>query len=379
MRIYIPMIGLSENGGVKVIFKLADYLKNDGHEVFILTFNKGSHEKLNFSTKANIKYIELSSLIEKTLLIPVIRDFVKCWYLFINLPNCDLAIANYFLTAYPVWLSRKPKYKLYYCQAFEPKFFYTYGQEKVSLKKVLRIIIRDPIYRYLAKKSYKLGLFMVANNETIVKSIKVINKDSSLYIPILPPGVDTSIFKPKCDKNNELLKVGVIASSTDWKGTKYFFEAVSMLKECGINFKVICAFPPKGSQSVNCQWVNPRNQKELADFYRNLDVLVSPILIYNEFPLSPLEAMACSVAVISTSLIYGEHKIHYYEVPPKDSKAIVNALIELTQNPDLRKKIANRGDKLSKDFDWEVIGSKLRIILKEYIGSYSSTQKGVFH
>lgn len=373
MRIYIPMMDLGEYGGVKVIFKLAEYLRNNGHEVFILTFKEGSHEKLNFTTKANIKYIKLSSLIEKTLLIPVLRDFVECLYLFKNLPKCDLAIANYFLTAYPVWLSRKPKYKLYYCQAFEPKFFYTYRQEKASLKQALRIILKT-IYRYLAKKSYKLGLFMVANNETIVKSIKDINKDSSLHIPILPPGVDTSIFKPRCDKNNELLKVGVIVSSNFWKGTKYFLDAIILLKKERVRFNIIYAFgpPPKRSSVVDAKWVNPRSQEELADFYRNLDVLVSPMLIYNEFPLPPLEAMACGVAVISTPLIYGEHKIHYYEIPPKDSKAIANALIELTQNIDLRKKIANNGYELSKDFSWEVIGNKLITILKEYIGSFPS-------
>jgi glycosyltransferase involved in cell wall biosynthesis len=374
------MMGLGESGGVKVIFKLADYLINDGHEVFILTFKEGSHEKLNFTTKANIKYIKLSSLIRKTLLIPVLRDFVKCWYLYKNLPKSDLAIANYFLTAYPVWLSHEPKYKFYYCQAFEPKFFYTYRQEKVSLKQALKIV-RNAFYRYLARKSYKLGLFMVANNETIVKSIKAINKDSSLYIPILPPGVDTSIFKPKYDKNNELLKVGVIASPNFWKGTKYLLDAIMLLKKEGVRFNVVCAFgpPPKGSPVVDAKWVNPRSQEELADFYRNLDVFVSPMLILNEFPLPPLEAMACGVAVISTPLIYGEHKIHYYETPSEDSKAIANALIELAQNIDLRKKIASTGYELSKNFDWEVIGNKMITILKEYIGSFSSAQEEILH
>lgn len=381
MRIHIPMVGLGENGGVKVIFKLADYLKDDGYEVVILTFCKDTHKKLNFSTKAKIKYIKLNFLMEKMSLIPGIGVFVKCWYLFKNLSESNLVIANYFITAYSVWLSHEPKHKLYYCQASEPKFFYKYGQEKFSLRKVLKINIINPIYRCLAKKSYKLGLFMVANNETIVKYIKDINKDSGLYIPILPPGVDTSIFKPKWDKNNELLKVGVIASSNVWKGTKYFLEAINILKKRGINFKVICAFgpPPKGYTFVDAQWVNPRTQKELAEFYRSLDILVSPMLICNEFPLPPLEAMACGVAVVSTAIIYGKHKIHYYKVPPKDSKAIANAIIELIETPDLRKKIAKNGYELSKNYDWEVIYSKFRMILKKYLSSYSSTKNNVLY
>lgn len=380
MRICIPMMELGEYGGVKVIFELADLLKDDGHEVDIITFNrKGTDKKLNFTTKANIKYIKLNPLTEKISNIPVLSDFIRCCYLLRSIPECDLAIANYFLTVYPVWLSHRPKYKFYYCQAFEPKFFLTYDDKRaLSFKKILKNI-RDLIYRYLAKKSYQFNLFMVANNKTIVEDIKNINKNKDLYIPILPPMIDTSVFKPKLSKNNEVLKIGAIASPNVWKGTEYFLRAVNILKKIGINnVEFVCAFgpPPNGSPFADVKWVNPRTQKELAEFYESLDILVSPILLCNEFPLPPLEAMACATAVISTPIIYGKHKIHYYEIPPKDAEAIANAVIELIQNPELRERIAENGYKLSKDFSCDVARSKLRIILNECVDFFSTVQNG---
>jgi len=368
MKVIIPMFGITEGGGSKVLYKLADLLVDMGHEVNILTLgNVQKYEKLNFKTKAHIEHIEINSLLKK-LCRSIFLDFIKCYYLFKKIPNCDIVIANYFLTVYPVWLSKKAKHKFYYCQAFEPQFFYDHGQAFSSLWKKLWSRLGNLLYRKLAEKTYKLGLFMFANNELIVDRIKGLLDRRDVEIPVITSGVDISTFRPNY-KENEILNVGIIATPAFWKGTKFFLDAVRILKSQNIEFEVTCAFgpPPKDSPDIEATWVNPGSQKQLADFYRSLDILVSPMLICGEFPLPPLEAMACNTAVISTKLIYGQDKQHYYDIPPKNSTAIANAIKKLITDTTLRKKIAKNGFLLSQEFRWENIQKRFIELITNYM------------
>ncbi len=359
MKVIIPILSVVEAGGVKVLFKIADLLQDNGYEVSIISFNNKKRQKINFNTKIHITYMEVNPIL-KIICKWILGDFIKCWYIFKKMPICDIAIANYFLTAYPVWLSKRPKYKLYYCQAYEPEFFYDYGQKFKPICKYILIKIYKFLYRKLAENSYKLGLAMFANNEKIVSRIENLTRKSNINIPIVHSGIETKYFKPQWNENN-ILNVGVIATPNYWKGTKYFLEGVHMLKKRNINFKISCAFgpPPEGSPEVEAHWVNPRSQEELAKFYASLDILVSPMLITGEFALPPLEAMACGTAVISTKLLYAQHKQDYYEICPKNSVAIADAIEELINNKELRIKISKNGYELSRRFCWENIEKEL--------------------
>lgn len=383
MKICIPMKSLSESGGVKVLFKLADFLVEEGHDVIIITFKELSRKKLNFSTRGKIKYMKLN-IIEKMLIkFPLLQDLIVVYRLLKDMPPCDIAIANLFLTAYPVWLSPKPKIKLYYCQAFEPKFFYRYWNPTTGFLDKIMDLGRATllkIHLLLAKYSYHLGLYMIANNRTIVKDIKrELKKD--IHIPILSPGIDTSVFKPRQKRKDKKIVVGTIASPSYWKGTNYFLEAIRILRKWAYDVKVLCAFgpPPRGSPKVeNITWTNPRTQEKLAEFYCSVDIFVSPILIQNEFPLPPLEAMACKTPVICTPVIYATPNIHYYEVPAKNPRAIATAMQNLIGNPASMKKLAVRGHKLSRKFDWICIRRKFINIIKHYeqlMTNYSKSDK----
>lgn len=52
MKIVIPMVGIGEAGGIKVLFKLADILVDKGHDVtFIIIEGKDTYEKLTLRRK----------------------------------------------------------------------------------------------------------------------------------------------------------------------------------------------------------------------------------------------------------------------------------------------------------------------------------------
>lgn len=358
MKIVIPMLGISEAGGIKVLFKMADALIDNGWNVEFITFGaKEVYDKINIKTKARI--IDLGKPKVLRICRWILNPICKCFLLYKNIPECDFLVANYFLTAYPIFFSRKAKYKLYYCQAYEVEFFKNFGIEYLPLRKRLRVSLANAIFKILAFFSYRLGLKMFANNARIVEKIKEQPGMKNVEIPLLPPFVDLAIFKPeKREKRADgLCRVGIIASANFWKGTKYFLEAVKILREREpeLKFEVVCAFgpPPPGSPEIECKWVRPKSQEQLAEFYKGIDILVSPMLLTGEFPLPPLEGMACGCAVISTKIIYGKHLEHYYMIPPGDAEAIAEAIKTLLTNRELREHLQRNGLELAKEFSYE--------------------------
>jgi len=360
MKIVIPMVGIGEAGGIKVLFKLADILVDKGHDVtFIIIEGKDTYEKINIKTKARREHISIPP-VHKLFRRSIFQLFLKMHLLYKAIPPCDVAIANFWATAYSVYFSRKPRYKLYYCQAYEPDFYKPYGLENFpsGRREYMRLMYK--IMEALAAYSYRLNLKMFANNARIVNEIK--NRwGMPEDIPVLPPGVDLSVFNPDRRVKRERLTVGIIVSPSFWKGAKYFFEAVQILRKRGkVEFDVLCAFgpPPRGSPAVEAKWVKPKTQDELADFYRSVDILVSPMLLTGEFPLPPLEGMACGCSVITTPIIYGTPGREYYEIPPGNAEAIADAVEKLLVDEELRSTLQTNGLKLAQQFSWEVIGEK---------------------
>ncbi|MGC9061006.1 MAG: glycosyltransferase family 4 protein [Thermoplasmata archaeon] len=369
MRVVIPLAGLGEAGGIKVLFKLADFLVEKGHDVtFIIIEGKDIYDKINIKTKANRIHIDIPPLL-RIFSRWVFHAFIPAYLLYRAIPECDVVIANFWTTAYSVALSKKPKCKLYYCQAFEPSFYYHEYFYHLPIYKRILSHISYRIFRFLSAQSYRLGLKMFANNAKIVREIKSILGNKSIEIPIVPAGVDITLYNTDGRKNSGKPVVGIIVSPSFWKGSKYFFEGMVKLKERGSSpFEILCAFgpPPPGTPNVEAKWVKPKTQRELAEFYKSVDILVSPMILTGEFPLPPLEGMACGCAVISTNLIYGKSMENYYEIPPGDADAIADAVEELLADECLRKKLQRNGLELAKQFAWENIYTKFMEMLTSF-------------
>lgn len=356
MKIVIPMFGLGQSGGIKVICRVANELYKRGYDVEIITFRHASDLSLNFNVDVPVKYIYIPKLLLK---IPIFNVIIKIILLWRNISKCDIIIANWNLTAYPVHFYRKTRAKkLYYIQAYEPEFFdYDRG---VQLHKIIKNKITNKIYKKLAEHSYKLKLYKkIVNNDGINKKINNLFK-KEVKFPIIPPGVDLDIFKPnenrKKGKNDQIV-IGAITTTTEWKGTRDFFEAMSFTINKGYKIKIKTAFgpyPPK-TKYVPHENVEPSTQKELAKFYRSLDIFISPITLIGEFPLGPLEAMACGTPVISTKLDYGINGYNHLEVPQNNPEDISKAVEKLIKNEALRRKLIKNGIETAKKYSWNKI------------------------
>jgi glycosyltransferase involved in cell wall biosynthesis len=104
----------------------------------------------------------------------------------------------------------------------------------------------------------------------------------------------------------------------------------------------------------------------LRRFYGEGHVLLAPSW-YESFPLFPLEAMACGVAVVTTP--YGTEDYARDEetalvVPPRDPRAMAAALVRLARDPEGRAALAERGRAAAGDFTWERSVERMDALLR---------------
>jgi glycogen(starch) synthase len=102
---------------------------------------------------------------------------------------------------------------------------------------------------------------------------------------------------------------------------------------------------------------------ELAERYREADVLVFPSEWDEPFGLVPLEAMACGVPVVATGtggsgeyLRDGENCLLF---PPRDSDRLAAAVQRLAGEPDLRKKIVLEGSSTAERYSLDRVAKEL--------------------
>jgi glycosyltransferase involved in cell wall biosynthesis len=151
----------------------------------------------------------------------------------------------------------------------------------------------------------------------------------------------------------------IIVMSARFDGTKgqgYLIEALSLLKENNVNFK--CFFIGVGLflESVVLQSkqvgicdnvVFTGYRKDVFRFLQCSDILIQPSIAYENSPYSVLEAMACALPVVGTSVggipeLIEDGKTGFI-VPPRDPKALYNAIRVLIDDEALAKSMGLSG------------------------------------
>ncbi len=272
-------------------------------------------------------------------------------------PDAEINIATSFETARPVSLLSGRKF--YFAQHFEPyfknEFPYPAYTEEVALQ------------------SYRLGLRMIANSSWLRDMLCCEIKDQ--LVELCPNAIDHSVFSGEAKASSDKNKVIVISyggRDAIWKGFREMAEAVAIARlgmpEYEIEWRVYgdAVLPPVNdvARYVPLGFLAP---KQLAEEYRKADILLSASW-YESFPLFPLEAMACGLAVITTQLgteEYARHGVTAEIVQPKSPQSIADGISHLIRDTVYRYLVALQGHRVSKQFTWERSISRLEDILFE--------------
>lgn len=195
---------------------------------------------------------------------------------------------------------------------------------------------------------------------------------------IFHKGIDTNKFDPtRFQPPNDIIRIGTAASLTPRKGLRYLIEALPAVLERQRNVVLrIAGEAPDGHKAHKQElrskvhelgieecvefmgWVD-----DMPQFLSALDVFVLPSL--NEgIPGAVREAMAMKVPVIATNVggtadivIDGETG---YLIPPKDSQAIADRIIQILSDERTAQQMSERGYKRIQD----------KFSLKAYVEDY---------
>jgi len=205
---------------------------------------------------------------------------------------------------------------------------------------------------------------------------------ASKYIPgeynIIPNGIDLAHFSPDvspidefCDGKLNILFVGRLESR---KGLNYLIKAYKRVKGEFPNSRLIIVGPGTRLRR-KYEWQVKRNRlkdvvfvgyvpyTELPRYYKTADIFCSPATGRESFGIALLEAMAVGKPIIASNIDgYANLITDGVEgllVPPKDDKALAQALISLMANESLRQQMGARGKLTAKKYDWKHVAQRV--------------------
>jgi glycosyltransferase involved in cell wall biosynthesis len=186
---------------------------------------------------------------------------------------------------------------------------------------------------------------------------------------VVPPGLDFTIFHPGADPaksgRNGAFRVGCIGRPEPSKGTKHVLDAFEKLHEADDRYELRIAFGCTTEQSQpGIEVVVPRSDRELADFYRSLDVLIAPGTVQHGAAHYPvLEAMACGVPVVTTGYLPANEG-NSWLVPNEDSDSIVTAVRDIAQGREVQERVAQALRDVGQ-FGWDRTAQDMLVILEQ--------------
>ncbi len=189
-------------------------------------------------------------------------------------------------------------------------------------------------------------------------------------LTVVPVGVDHTVFRPYEDVAPRPGRIMVTSSSdVPMKGLVPLLEAIAKLRtERELDLVVIGRPRPGGRVDRTLERLGLRDvvttisgvsDEELARLYGEAQVAVVPSL-YEGFSLPAIEAMSCGVPVVATTggalpEVVGESGVTGLLVRPNDPDALVGALRQLLDDPDLRARLGAAGrERVIERFTWQV-------------------------
>lgn len=356
MKIAVPILGFGRTGGYRVISNLSTYWSRMGHNVEILVNH--SSDLPYFPTEAKVRWLDdwgrevgasaHDVLKDRRGFEQVFKSVRSLWRgLSRHAKFADVILANHSLTAWPVFAARSHARKFYYVQAYEPEY---YAQTDAGRKSLLQ---------FVSWLTYFFPLTRIVNSPIY---FNYRNLKANVFVP---PGIDLDVFCPKqqiSEATFRPVRIGCIGRKEPDKGTAYVIEAYEILRARNVPCELHVAYGniPEDKMKLEALKISvPANDRELAAFYRSVDVLVSPLLVQQGAPHYPvMEAMASGTAVITTGHLPANNA-NSWIVPLRNARAIADAIVEIrTEVADRRQRIES-GIHDVRAYRWDVVAEKM--------------------
>ena len=318
MHVNFNSVDLSLSGGNRFIFELSNSLVDRGYKVTITHVGLKYYHNWFSPIKAEIIDCGYSvperaflRLINKR---PSMRDMEI--RLSRNVPDCDVNVATYCMTAYSTVESRKGR-MFYLVQNYEPWFF------------------DDKSTQERASATYDMPLKKLCVSRWLTEKV------NGEYIG---NGVNLRRFKllSSGQKSGYPFRVMAFLRNIPWKGDKLIVDAINVLKT-----------------KLPCVVVIPRKvtDEQLVRLYNESDVLLYASK-FEGFGYSPLEAMACGLPVVTTKCLgideYAQDGINAL-VADDNPVSLASAIKAVLIDEKLKSKLVKAGLETAKQYDFEKV------------------------
>jgi len=261
------------------------------------------------------------------------------------IPSADVTVATSFETALPVALFGSGR-RCYFAQHYEVYFKDETGSPLLAE--------RD------ARASYDLGLDMIANSSWLKGMIEV--QVPSAAVAVCPNAIDHGVFHGSAREAaaNDVTVISYGGRNAEWKGFREMAAAVRIARETlpGVRLRWQVygeALLPPDNPIAPYEALGFLSPPCLAEAYRRADILLSASW-YESFPLFPLEAMACGLAVVTTQPGTEEYAVPGQTaevVEARNPEHIAAGLLRLIREPHYRASLTREGQARSRQFTWE--------------------------
>jgi glycosyltransferase involved in cell wall biosynthesis len=192
-------------------------------------------------------------------------------------------------------------------------------------------------------------------------------------------GVDTNFFKPgkRQIKNKEII-ISFVGRMIKTKGPQILLNVAKELVQKYPNIKFIFAGSGDFYKQLSAQdeprinFVGALNRNQVAQLLTNTDIFVLPSSHHEGLPTGILEAGASGCVVVATNKggikeVISDNKTGLLIKPTEDS--LQGALEKLIKDQSLRIKLSKTlQDKIKKEFDWKIIASQFKMLIKKQLG-----------
>ena len=245
------------------------------------------------------------------------------------------------------------------------------GTFHAQLSKARAYWLCQPLFkRWLAKLQGKIAVSRAAK-ECV-----------SCYLPgdyqIIPNGVDLDSFSPQVPPLKEFAdgKVNILSVTRfePRKGLHYLLNAYREVKKHVPDARLIVVAPRtrasyrykemvKKDKLGDVIFASSVSNSELPKYYSSADIFCSPAIAGESFGIVLLEAMASGKPIVASNIEgYNDVLSHGEEgllVPPRDEKALAQALLSLIKDESLRQRMGTKGRIKAEKYSWRNTAQKV--------------------
>jgi glycosyltransferase involved in cell wall biosynthesis len=319
--------------------------------------------QLGIQNLSDVIMCSIDSIPDRLGLDSLLQDFLNCLHLMDTIPDCDLNIATWWVTAFPVCFSGKGK-PVFFMQHYEGIFYPLHSGAF--------------LHRLATRLSCELPLFKVANSSWLQR---VIYERFGQSVPFSNNAIVVSDFAPQ-PKSSELdgrIRVVTYSHHLEWKG---FPDAIAAMARVFSRYGLRVEWNVFGyrhptlsadNKYAPYQYHPSLSFKQLANLYATSDIALCPSWC-ESFPLPPLEAMASGTAVVTTRFgteDYAFDGVNALVVGSRAVEEMASAICRLIEDGGLRRRLASEGRKTAELFTWDrAVEQREQILLTIHRGEY---------